>query len=134
MINIEEEIYWGITEHLKNVFGKEIPVYGDSILAPSEFPCVYVEETDNYTFRNSRDSSNTENHAEVVYEVNAYSNKQAGKKSESKKILSAVDDYLTGLGFTRMIKNPITMSDTNIYRLFARYSAIISKQNVIYRR
>ena len=69
-----------------------------------------------------------------MYEVNVYSNKTQGKKTECKKILREADAVLQSLGFIRLSTTPVEMSSPTIYRLAIRYSAIISKELKTYRR
>jgi hypothetical protein len=70
-----------------------------------------------------------------MYEVNVYSNKKSGKKSECKKIISIIDEEMSALGFTRIMLQPIpNMDDATKYRMTARYRAVVSKDKVIYRR
>lgn len=102
--------------------------------SPSKFPFVCIEETDNYSYLSTRDTGSNENHATVVFEVNAYSNRAAKRKSECKAIIAAVDEIMIGLGFTRNTKTPINLDDATKYRIFARYTAVVSKTNTIYRR
>lgn len=134
MIDIENEVFDKIATALRSKFGEDFTVYGETVLAPSEFPCACIEETDNFSHMRTRDSGSNENHAEIVYEVNVYSNKRTAKKAECKEILSVINGVLSGLGFTRNTKNPIPLDDATKYRLFARYSAIVSRNSVIYRR
>lgn len=133
MIDIESEVFDGAVKLLKEKY-PNIAVYSETVLAPSEFPCVCIEEADNFSYLRSRDSKTNENHAEVMYEVNVYSNKVKGKKSESKEIFSIVDGYLNDLGFTRTAKNPIKLDDATKYRLFGRYVAVVSQNKEIFRR
>lgn len=133
MIDIEEDVFTIVATALRSKH-TGITVYSELVLAPSVFPCVCIEEADNYTHRSSVDSSSNEHHANVMYEVNVYSNKTSGKKSECKKIFSTVDEILTGLGFTRNNKNPFSLDDATKYRIFGRYSAVVSKNKTIYRR
>lgn len=133
MIDIENEVFTKIATELRSRFSG-INVYGEDVRTPSSFPSVSIVEADNYTVKNTQDSSNNENHANLMYEVNVYSNKTSGKKSECKEILSVIDEMLLGMGFTRTMKNPVTMDDATIYRMVSRYSAIVSKNRMIYRR
>ena len=76
-----------------------------------------------------------ENHAEVMYELNVYSNKAKGKKAECKEIAAFIDSKMSALGFTRIMLTPIpNMDDATIYRMTGRYKALISKNNEIFRR
>jgi hypothetical protein len=109
-------------------------VYGEDVRTPSSFPCVTIVEADNYAVKSTQDSGCNENHANLMYEVNVYSNRASGRKSECKEILAVIDDMLLGLGFTRTMKNPVSMDDATIYRVISRYTAIVSKNQTIYRR
>lgn len=133
MIDIENEVFTKIASELRSQF-TGINVYGDDVRSPSQFPCVSIVEADNYTVKSTQDSGSNENHANLMYEVNVYSNKTSGKKTECKEILSVIDDILLGLGFTRTMKNPVSMDDATIYRMVTRYMAIVSTNQTIYRR
>lgn len=133
MIDIENLVFTAVATGLRKQFPK-ITVESVTNYSPSKFPYVCIEESDNYSYTPSRDTSSNENHAVIVYEVNAYSNSTSGKKAECKAIISAVDSIMDGLGFTRNTRTPIPMDNATKYRIFARYTAIASKDNTIYRR
>lgn len=133
MIDIEPQIF----DKVYNAVISKYPnadIVGETVLAPSVFPCVSIEEADNYATRNTRDSSGNDNHADLMYEVNVYTNKTVGKKAECKDIFNIVNDTLSGLGFTRQSKIPIQMDDSTKYRLTGRFIATVSNNEVIYRR
>lgn len=112
-----------------------ITVYGEYVKSPASFPAVMIEEKANSVYQKTQDSGNIENHASVMYEVNVYSNKQAGKKSECKAIFKVIDDEFAAMGFTRILKEPIpNLEDATIYRMVGRYTGIISTDKTIYRR
>jgi hypothetical protein len=74
-----------------------------------------------------------ENAARVMYEVNVYSNKDGYRKLEARAIMADVDEILSGLGFTRTMLNPVpNMQDGTIFRLTARYDAVVDKDLWIY--
>lgn len=133
MIDIENAVFTKVKSALTKKF-PNITVESVTTYSPSNFPLVCIEETDNYSYRNTRDSSGNENHAIVVFEVNAYSNKTSKKKTECKAIIATVDEVMGGLGFTRNTKKPMNLDDATKYRIFARYTAVVSKNNTIYRR
>lgn len=134
MIDIESEVFNTVSEKVREQY-PEIFMTGEYVKSPSSFPCVSLIETDNQIYRNTRTSGCIENHAQVVYEVNVYSNKQRGKKAECKEILGFIDKQLEAIGFTRTLMTPVPNEvDATIYRMVARYRAIVSKENVIYRR
>lgn len=134
MIDIESEIFTRISKKIKESFPNAF-VAGEYVKSPPAFPSVSVCESDNYVYTDSQDSSNTENHAELAYEINVFSNKQSTKKTECKKIMAIIDNELSSMGFTRSMINSIpNEEDATIYRMVARYSAIVSKNKTIYRR
>ena len=133
MIDIENEIFTAISKAVLAKFPKA-KMSPETILSPSVFPCVCAEEADNYAVTSTQDSGSNENHANVMYEVNIYSNKVGGKKAECKAILKIIDCVFSDFGFTRTGMNPIPMNDPTKYRLFARYKAVVSQNKTIYRR
>lgn len=134
MIDIENEVYNTIAEALREKFDP-ISVYGEYVKAPANFPAVMIEEKSNSALVRTQDSGSLENHASLMYEVNVYSNKQVGKKSECKAIFALIDTEFQKLGFTRTTKEPIpNLDDATIYRMVGRYTAVVSTGKTIYRR
>lgn len=133
MNNIENDVFTQVAAKLRTELGAEnIFVTGEYTPTPPKFPCVFVYESDNYNA--GYDGCNHEVVTGVMYEVEVFSNKQNGKKSEAKSIMAIVDSVLTPLGFTRtMLQQIPNLSDATIFRLTARYSAAVI-DNVIYRR
>lgn len=133
MIDIESEVYARVTTRLRSSYNP-ISISNEETRTPSKFPFASVVEIDNYTFKRTMDSGSNENHAQVVYEVTVASNKTTGRKAECKAILSDIDEIFTGIGFTRSMTNPVPMEDATIFKLVARYSAIVDKSGKIYNR
>lgn len=134
MIDIENELYTQIATSLRAEF-TPISVFGEMVKAPAVFPAVMIEEKDNSIYQRTQDSGNIENHADLMYEVNVYSNKTSGKKTECKNIFKVIDREFASLGFTRTLKEPIPdMDDATIYRMVGRYKAVASTNKTIYRR
>lgn len=134
MIDAENEIFTAV----RNAVVAEIPniyMVGEYTNTPPQFPCISLVEIDNAVYRNSSTESVEENHVAVTYEVNVYSNKTKGKKSEVKAIAKIIDDTLARIGFTRMMFQPVpNLADTTIYRMIGRYRAVIGRDHTIYRR
>ena len=133
MIDIENEVFSTIATELRARF-EQIYVTGEEVRSPSQFPTVSIVEADNYVYKHSQDSGDNENHATVMYEINVYSNRKAQKKTECKEIFGVIDGFLSKLGFTRTMKQPVTMEDSTVYRLVGRYTAVVSKNQIIYGR
>ena len=108
---------------------------GEYVKSPPSFPAVSFVEMDNSVYASTQTGVGVENHASLMYEVNVYSNKTKGKKSECREIIALIDEEMANLGFTRIMLQPIpNMDDATIYRITARYKAVVSKDKTIYRR
>lgn len=112
-----------------------IPVYSDATTETPVFPCVSIYEIDNAAARDTLDTSRIEKYSDVAYQIDVYSNAESGRKAQCKDIIEIIDDTLTGCGLTRtsIVRTP-NLGDNNIYRLTARYSARVGKDNTVYRR
>lgn len=134
MINVESDVFNIIAKAVRKVY-PDIYIIGEYVKSPPKFPCVSLVEMDNSAYTRTQTSSSVENHAELMYELNVYSNKTKGKKSECKAIASLIDDELAALGFSRTMLQPIpNLDDATIYRMVGRYRAVVSKDRKIYRR
>ena len=123
MIDVESKVYTPIAVGLRNAFSG-IFVSGEYVKAPSSFPHASIVETDNYTSTDRMDTSDTERFATIMYEVNVYSNKAVGKKTECKEIMAFIDDLMYKMNFKRLSLAPVpNMDDATIYRMTARYRA-----------
>lgn len=110
-------------------------VSGEYVKAPADFPAVMIEEKGNSTYQRTQDSGNLENHASLMYEVNIFSNKRVGKKSQCKELFAIVDGEFKDMGFTRIMKEPVpNLEDGTVYRLIGRYTAVMSTGGIIFRR
>ena len=134
MIDIENVVFDTVAKVLRAEYS-DIYVVGEYVKAPPKFPCVSLVEMDNQTYQQTEDSGNVENHASVMYEVNIFSNKTIGKKMECRAIATLIDEQMLALGFARTMLQPIpNLDDATIYRMVGRYSAVISKDKMIFRR
>ena len=133
MIDIEPEVFDDVSKAVRNEY-PNVYMTGEYVRVPPSFPCVSLIEADNQIYRNTRDSGHIENHVQVIYEVNVYSNKTKWKKTECKAIISLIDSRMESLGFTRTILTPVPNEQDGIYRIVGRYRAIVSRDKTIYRR
>lgn len=134
MINVENEIFNIIAKAVRNAY-PQASVVGEYVKSPPKFPCISIVEMDNTAYERTQTSGSLENHADVMYEVNVYSNKTSGKKSECKAIASLIDNEFATLGFSRTMLQPIpNVDDATIYRMLGRYRGVVSKDKVVYRR
>lgn len=134
MINIEEEVCNDVATEVRAKFS-DVYMVGEYVKSPPTFPCVSLVEQDNYIYTKTQTSLSDENHCQVMYEVNVYSNKKVGKKTECKNIMALIDNAMLKKGFTRTMMQPIpNIDDATIYRMVARYSGVVSKDKQIFRR
>ena len=134
MIDIESAVFNAVVTKVREQF-PDIYMVGEYVKSPSSFPAVSFVEMDNAVRTDTLDSGSCENHANVMYEVNVYSNKTTGKKSECKAIIALIDQEMLALGFVRATLTPVpNMNDSTIYRMVGRYRATVSADNKIFRR
>ena len=134
MIDIENEVFNRVATRVREQF-PDIFMTGEYVNSPASFPAVSLVEMDNSVRETTIDSGSNENHANVMYEVNVYSNKTTGKKSECKSIIALIDAEMTAMGFVRSTLTPVPNEyDSTIYRMVGRYRAAVSNDHKIYRR
>lgn len=134
MIDIESEVFSVVSNAVKRKYPDGY-VSGEYVKTPPMFPAALIVEMDNTVYEKTQTSDSVENHSTLMYEVDVFSNKKSGKKSECKAIASLIDNEMAALGFSRMMLQPIpNMDDATIYRMTGRYRAVVSKDKMIYRR
>ena len=134
MIDIENAVFNRVATRVREVF-PDIFIAGEYVKSPPSFPAASLVEMDNATRIETIDSGSNENHANVMYEVNVYSNKTAGKKSECREIIALIDEEMLAMGFSRSTLTPVpNENDSTIYRMVGRYRATVSSTHEIYRR
>lgn len=126
MIDIETILFDKVARAVRT-FDDAIACYGEYVDAPEAFPCMCMYEIDNRTYARSRTLGETENHAQVTYEINIYTARNDGGKQQAKLIADVVDDALSGCLFTRTFRGNTPNIDRNIYRITMRYTAVVSK-------
>jgi hypothetical protein len=134
MIDIENEVFDRVaTRVCEEVPG--ISMASEYVKSPPSLPAASLVEMDNSSRESTADSGSNENHANVMYEASAYSNKIAGKKSECKKIMALIDEEMIAMGFERVTLTPVPNEyDSTIYRMVGRYRASVSSNHTIFRR
>ena len=134
MIDVESQVFQRCATAFRAAYpnGFIAPEY---VAKPSQFPAVQIAETSNVVLRGGSDSGSIENYAEVVYQVDIFSNLNKGKKMQCKAIAKLLDAEFSEMGFTRTFINPMqNMNDATIYRITASYRGVVSKDEIIYRR
>lgn len=134
MIDIENDVFNAVATALRKKY-PDIYVVGEYVKTKPKFPCVSLMEMDNSAYQRTEDSGSSANHRSVMYEANVFSNKTKGAKAECKDIAKTIDDVMLSLGFTCTMFQPFpNMNDATIYRMVGRYSGVVSKDKVIFRR
>ena len=129
MIDYENYVFDAVYRKVSNLFakGKFVSVY---VPDPTGFPAGSLVELTNDTVRKRQSSTPIENFVMVMYQLDVY----ATTKKEAKSLLSAVDDVMIGLGFTRTGGEFLdNVSNVNVFRYAARYEAEIDRDGNIYR-
>lgn len=131
MIDIENDIFDYVAKRIRATHSG-CYVTGEFVETPAKFPAVTLVEADNRVLERMR-TNNIENAVSVMWEMNIYSNKASGRKSEAKAIANTADDVFAEIGFTRTFREQIpNLRDATIYRIVCRYEAVIDKDFVIY--
>lgn len=131
MIDCENEVYTRIARVLRDKF-PGINIAGEYVNAPSRFPHVSITQSDNSVV--SEQMTGSAEMAQVMFEINIYSNKADGRKTECKAIAKVIDDVMFKMNFKRMALTPIpNMEDATIYRIVARYR-VMTDGKYFYRR
>ena len=131
MIDCENEVYTRVAKVLREKF-PGIDIAGEYIQAPSVFPHVSITQSDNSVIANK--TTGSAEMAQVMFEINVYSNKTEGKKTECKAIMKVIDELLFKMNFKRLALTPVpTLEDATIYRMVARYR-VATDGKFFYRR
>ncbi len=88
------------------------------------FPAVTFEEKSNTVYQQTS-TDVVENAANLMYEVNVYTNTIGYREDDAREIMLFINEFMSSLGFTRTMLSPIpNLADSTIYRLTARYSGV----------
>lgn len=132
MIDISNELYTLLVNELA-LYDNSIETSSVYTNVPSKYPFVSFEEIDNSIYENGMDDSEIENFVNVDYEINVYT-KNPSKKSKATAIANVVDTLMKNKGFIRRTMNSLQNTDETTYRIVIRYSGVVSKDQVVYRR
>lgn len=136
MIDIESEVIDRVKKALTEKF-PEICVTAELGKEPDCYPAMSVVMIDNPTYERTLTLGNRmENHAASVFQLDSYSNKAEGRKSECKALMAAADEIMQDMGFVRFFgpQQVPNMLDASVERRTARYRGVVSKNKYVYRR
>lgn len=134
MIEFENSIFTMISKPLREKYQKNIFITGEQVSTVQKvFPAVSIVQKSNDILMKTRTTDCNENHAIVMIEVDVYSNLNTGKKQQAKEILGQINDILVSHNFTRVFCQPLdNLANAKIYRIKARFKAVIGKDGTIY--
>lgn len=131
MLDFSNEIFSAVAENLRSAY-KGITVKGEYDPNPAKFPCVTIDEISNTPAH--MDSALKNKYANVVYRVQIFSNKSAGKRAEARAIYSTVDDTLMELGlYAKTYTSTPTIYNAEIYSITATFEGVIGADGMVYR-
>ena len=134
MIDIEIDVVDKVAKRVFSEFPKAY-VTNEFVPKPPSFPCVMLREAGNTTLERTVSSASNENHATVMYDLDVFSVKKNGRKQEAKRIASLADEAMLSIGFRRVMFEPVdNVSDSSVFRFKGRYTAVVSKDNIVYGR
>ena len=128
------EIFTLVAKELRSVY-PGIFVTGEYTRQPSKFPAVTLDEIENVAALETLDSSRQENYSALSYRLQVFSNKESGKKAETRKIFATADQEMRQLGFRRVSYTTTPeIYESTIYSITATYEAIVGANGVMYKR
>lgn len=131
MIDCENEIFDACKTAILTEFSTAF-VSSEVVKAPPSMPHVSIIMIDNPNA--VRYCVGSKEYVTPTFEVQAYSVKQTGKKTECKQLINIVDTIMRSKNFTRELLTPVmNLENDSIYRLVARYSATFDG-NTFYNR
>ena len=134
MIDVNNEVFTNVATRVRDQH-TGTTVSGEYTRMPSKFPAVTLDETQNVMVDSLEDSSNLENFAGVTYRLQAFSNKQSGKKAEAREIFATADAEMRRMGFRRVTYTTTPeIYDSTIYNITATYEAVVSAAGYVYKR
>lgn len=126
MIDIENIVFTALATAIRDAY-PTASVYGEYVEVPATFPSVSIVEADNRVVERTRDLDGVEHYAQLMYEINIYTNDASGKKTKAKAIAELIDGIMSGMLFTRTFRGQTPNVDRSIYRISLRYEAIVSE-------
>lgn len=134
MLDFNNEVFTSVAVRVRDQHAG-VTVTGEYTRAPSKFPTVTLDETQNVMVDRLEDSSNAEKFAGVTYRLQVFSNKRTGKKAEARAIFATADAEMRRMGFRRVTYTTTPeIYDSTIYNITATYEAVVSAAGYVYKR
>lgn len=136
MIDKADEVFDRVMTYVLTQFPNltEENFSSDYVNAPPVFPFVTIVQTGSETYTSTQDDLLEEHVAQLVYDIEVYSNSTDGKKAECRAITSEIDKYMHRMNFTRETSAFVpNLANNSIARLVSKYSGLASETH-FYRR
>ena len=131
MIEVSNEIFNAVAERLRFLY-EGIQVKGEYDPSPAKFPCVTIDEISHVPV--FLDSALENKYASVVYRVQVFSNKPAGKRAEARAIYTAVETVLMELGlYAKTYSTTPAIYNAEIYSITATFGGVVGRDGKVYR-
>lgn len=125
MIDKSDEVFNRVMDYIK---ANEESLTDDNFsseytYAPSVFPFICIEQTDNVPLAEYQTDELTEQVARVEFTITVFSNREAGKKAECRKLAAYADCMMNIMNFMRNSSTfAPNLNDQSIARHISRYS------------
>lgn len=134
MIDVEIDLFDEVARAVYAAY-PDAYVSSENVEVPASFPAVSIVEAVNQVDETREDSSDEENADVLSYSVNVYSNSKSGAKAECRAIMALIDEKMRFRNMLRTFSRPVNnAADPSIYRLVARFTGMVDKNQVFYRR
>lgn len=98
---------------------------------PEEFPALMIRQTGSSVYTPTQDDDLTPHHWRVTFQLDIFSNKTSGAKSEVKRLMGLADEAMQSLKFTLTSSDITTNYDRTITRGTQVYRAIVGEPRTI---
>lgn len=133
MLDYSNEIFSWLALALKERYPK-IKTASIADEQPAKFPAVTIVQMENSVLAKTRDA-NIENHANVMFQIDIFTNSQTDKQQQAEDIRNTINDLMQSIGFQRTFCQPVpNLEDRTIYRITMRFSAIVGRDRIVYQR
>ena len=132
MLDAESVVFSAASKAVKMKFEKA-KAYNEETDSPASFPCFTLVESSNISYRNSMTADNKENHVDIMFTANVYSNLSTGAKRQCKEMMGIIDEVMRSYGFVRTMNEQMPNHERSISRRTARWRGILGSDGFVYK-
>ena len=132
MLDAESTVFSAALQAVRDKYPKA-KGYNEETDSPATFPCFTLVESSNISYRNSMTADNIENHVDLMFTANTYSNLATGAKRQCKEMMDIIDEVMRSFGFVRTMNEQMPNHERSISRRTARWRGILGKDGFIYK-